>query len=379
VNSALYRFIEWNPTSWLEDLVNDYKIIANTAGDLVSLKYDQINSPMREPVVQECRGAVVRISTGEILALPYRKFWNLGEPLADRIDWSTARVQDKLDGSLMIMYFDEELGDWAVASSGHPIAGGGFGTNARTFADAFWSIFDCDDYGCMGKPEGTLREFCYMFELISPANRIVCKYDRPELILHGARCMVSGQEVDRGTLEKLAHRHGWEIVKEYPITNEAECIAAAAALDPTRHEGFIVVDARFNRVKVKSPRYVALHHLRGNGPATRRRAIELWQAGEVGELLTHFPEMSAEVQPVLNALDRIGLAALSDFTVNFAAPSRKDFALAVKDAPWAGVTFALYKNHLDNGGPLSAADVIRKMSITPVERMVGAVLGKEPA
>jgi hypothetical protein len=57
-------------------------------GDLVSLKYNQIESPMHEPIVQECRGMVVHVPTGTILAHPYNKFWNHGEALAAPIDWA---------------------------------------------------------------------------------------------------------------------------------------------------------------------------------------------------------------------------------------------------------------------------------------------------
>src|SRR6476659_8011413 len=123
----LKNFIAENPSDWLPKLVETYKIDAVTAGDLVSLKYDQINSPMADPIVQECRGVVVHVPTGTVLAHPYNKFWNHGEHLAATIDWSTARVQDKLDGSLMILYWHPANGAWQVASSGHPIAGGRLG------------------------------------------------------------------------------------------------------------------------------------------------------------------------------------------------------------------------------------------------------------
>src|SRR6185312_17211633 len=92
--------IATNP-NWLEHLETEFKIHIVRDGNLVSLKYNQIESPMHEPIVQECRGMVVNTTTGKVLAHPYNKFWNYGEHLADTIDWSTARVLEKLDGSLM--------------------------------------------------------------------------------------------------------------------------------------------------------------------------------------------------------------------------------------------------------------------------------------
>ena len=52
-----------------------------------------------------------------------------------------------------------------------------------------------------------------------------------------------------------------------------DCLAAAAALNPLRGEGFVVRDAQFHRVKIKCPQYVALTHLKTamNG----RRLLEI--------------------------------------------------------------------------------------------------------
>src|SRR5262245_66091344 len=111
-------------SDWLEHLAESYKIHVVRDGDLASLKYNQIESPMHEPIVQQCRGMVVDVAQRRVVAWPYNKFWNHGEHLADQIEWSTSRVQEKLDGSLMIMYWRDIVNGWCVASSGHPTAGG---------------------------------------------------------------------------------------------------------------------------------------------------------------------------------------------------------------------------------------------------------------
>jgi hypothetical protein len=132
------NLIASEPANWLTILTEQYAISAVRDGDLVSLKYNQIESPMHEPIVQECRGMVVDTARNTILAHPYNKFWNHGEALAAKIDWRTANVLDKLDGSLITLYWN---GGWQVASSGHPTAGGSYGEEARTFRDAFWETW----------------------------------------------------------------------------------------------------------------------------------------------------------------------------------------------------------------------------------------------
>ncbi|HEY6021479.1 MAG TPA: hypothetical protein VIY48_16725 [Candidatus Paceibacterota bacterium] len=127
--------------NWLATLEEQYKISVTRDGDLVSLKYNQIESPMHEPVVQECRGMVVHVPSGKILAHPYNKFWNHGDKLAAEIDWATARCLEKLDGSLMLLFWEPHVG-WTVASSGTPRGTGTFGSDSQTFGDAFWKTWE---------------------------------------------------------------------------------------------------------------------------------------------------------------------------------------------------------------------------------------------
>jgi hypothetical protein len=348
------------PGDWLTHLETEFKIDAVRDGDRVSLKYNMIESPMAEPIVQQCRGMVVDTARRAVLAWPYDKFWNHGEGSAARIDWSTARVQEKLDGSLMILYWD--AGAWWVASSGHPTAGGGF-AGARTFRDAFWQTARDLEVDLAFAEPGIV----YMLELCDAPNRVVVRHERPRLVLHGARAMASGVELARAQLEAEAARLRVELVREWPIRSIEECLTAADALNPLEQEGFVVVDAAFHRVKIKSPRYVILHHMKGD--ATPRRAIELWQTGETSELLAHFPELATTIEPVHADLDRLADQALADFHANRHQPSRKDFALAIKDRPYSAVLFKLLGHASPGLEDIKA--IMRKLSTSALERMLG--------
>lgn len=364
--TTLKDFITLHPSDWLEKLVETYKINVARDGDLVSLKYNQIESPMAEKVVQQCRGTVVHAPTGRILAHPYDKFWNHGETLAAPIDWATARVMDKLDGSLMILYWDPFVHHWRVASSGHPTAGGDFGSNGGTFHDAFWATFEATD---MRLPWS--KEACYMFELCSPANRIVVKYDSPRLILHGSRWVndVPAQESAISVLADIARQHNWPIVDTHEVTSLDEAIAKAAELDPLQSEGFVVVDAHFNRVKIKSPRYVRLHQLRDR--TTPRAIIEAWLSGEESEILTYFPEMGADFDRVLGPFGYVADRCVDCIKVWGDLPSRKDFALQVKDLPYSAVLFRMHSANMRTAE--EATRVIRDMSLAALERLSEAM------
>lgn len=349
---------------WLSHLETEHKIIVNRDGDLVSLKYNQIESPMHLPIVQECRGMVVDVANARVLAHPYNKFWNYSDVPAAVIDWETARVLEKLDGSLMILYWDPNIDEWAVASSGTPRGSGTFGSNeAETFGQAFWRTFEA-----LGMRRPTQDHVCYMFEFCDTPNRIVVKHEKPRIVLHGARNMATGEECNADDLTWFGEQHNWEVVKSFPISSIGECLAAADALDPIACEGFIVVDAQFNRVKIKSPRYVVLHHMKGE--ATLRRSIELWQSGESAELLSHFPEMAPQILPVHERLDTIAVRAAYGAQVAMATTtSRKEYALAVKDKPWSSVAFKLY------GKTASVNDahrIMREATLPALERMLEA-------
>lgn len=350
-----------NSTRWLDVLVEEYKILVNRDGDVASLKYDQIESPMAEPIVQQCRGMVVDVERRKVLAWPYNKFWNHGEHLADPIDWATARVQEKLDGSLMILHWRDE--QWAVASSGHPTAGGSFGADTRTFREAFWQLAQAEGID--------LNELdtrvTYMLELCDAPNRIVVRHERPRLVLHGGRWLESGVELSPSMLHEDAACSGLEVAREFSIASIDQCLAAADALDPIQQEGFVVVDASFGRVKIKSPRYVILHHMKGE--ATVRRAIELWQTGEAAELLAHFPEMAGVIQPVHDNLDSIAVQAVKDFEENMPRASRKEFAMAVRDRPWSSVLFRM----LTDGHTVEdAKTIMRRQTLASLERLVAS-------
>lgn len=369
MKNLVEELIRERPSDWLEYLQSTYAIKAVQDDGLVSLKYNQIESPMDVPIVQQCRGMVVDLDAREVVAWPYNKFWNLGEARADTIDWSTARVLDKLDGSLMILYWHPRTGGWRVASSGHPTAGGSFGTDrARTFADAFWAVWDSED---LTLPGSVWQDVTFMFELCASENRIVVKHDRPRLVLHGAR--ECGTEISHETLDTCSILIGCDLVESFPLTSAEDCATAAATLNPVAAEGFVVVDAAFHRVKIKSPRYVSLHHMKGE--FSRRRAIELWQAGETSELAVHFPELRAEIDAVSGTLNRAAQQAAVDALHASAAAGadRKEYATRVKDRPWASACFRLFGMRQNEITPAGAAAVLRAQSVASLERLVEAL------
>ena len=83
--------------------------------------------------------------------------------------------------------------------------------------------------------------------------------------------------------------------RSFPMKNIDECLAAAMELNKTPEaeltdEGFVVVDENHNRIKIKSPVYIAYHHAITNKVFTTKRMTELYLQGvDLTKLATDFP------------------------------------------------------------------------------------------
>ena len=313
-----------------------------TYPNLVLFKYSMIDSPLGDPLVQECRGIILdEANDWAVVSYPYNKFFNHGETLASEIDWDTARVYEKVDGSLMTLYFWD--GEWRVASSGSPDAGGEvYGTNLH-FKELFWKVWNDLGYEL---PSDNERGMCFMFELCSNFNKIVVQHPKPRIIFHGARKLDTFQEMKP---EGIANAHYWEIVKSFPLQTLDQILATCDEIKPHEGEGYVICDADFNRIKVKTPQYVAISHLRdGMGS---RRMLEIVRVGEGEEVLAYFPEFlpmhdeikeryDAYVQSIRDEWDKVKdmPRGLEEAEVR---AYQKDFAMAVKDIGCKGILFSL--------------------------------------
>lgn len=125
-------------------------------------------------VTRQCRGLIWNHETGEVLARPFRKFFNMGEgSYAPDPDWSNPfRIYDKADGSLGILY--------PLTGGGHAIATkGSFASEQAIHATKVWK----SRYEGKWAPRGSQTA---LFEIIYPENRIVVDYgEQDDLILLG--------------------------------------------------------------------------------------------------------------------------------------------------------------------------------------------------
>jgi hypothetical protein len=204
------------------------------------------------------------------------------------------------------------------------------------------------------------KNYTYMFELVSPYTKVVVPYEEIAIWHIGTR--------DNDTLEELDTDIGIQKPQRYSLTNLSECIAAAAAFERLQ-EGFVVVDKNYNRIKVKSPFYVELHHTANNGNLSKVDTLSLIFNREEEEYLTYFPEKKDIIENYKNKI----MYLVDTFTAEYqkykstlAQMSRKDAAIFIRDMVICPDYFftCLFKEEI------SAWDYLKKMPAkTLLERL----------
>jgi hypothetical protein len=100
---AIIRYIK---THGLAKAIETFKLKTRVYEKKILLKYDQIESNMSFEEVQDCRGLILERDTWKVMSMSFRKFFNHGEGNAATIDWNTARVLEKVDGTMIQLYWD---------------------------------------------------------------------------------------------------------------------------------------------------------------------------------------------------------------------------------------------------------------------------------
>ena len=112
----LLEFIKENE-NWKDILQEEpFNLRFDEVGDLTLIKYNQLCSNFGSKLVQESRGCIINNKNLEYVCRPFDRFFNIEEPNAVIIDWDSARVQEKLDGSIIkLFYYNEE---WIFSTNG---------------------------------------------------------------------------------------------------------------------------------------------------------------------------------------------------------------------------------------------------------------------
>lgn len=327
-----------------EDLYKEYGIVSKVYDDRVVLNYRITSDKKYDQITRECRGLILTLPNLEVCCRSFDRFFNYGEGEEwKEIDWENCIYFDKLDGSLINIYYHPNTG-WNVATRGTAFA------EATTPMGKSFSLLVSEAINHVDFQEfcSNLNKNCtFIFELTSPENRIVTRYNETKLTLLAIRNNISGKYVSYEIIKDVINEifpeeANVKLVESFDLKNAEDAlkfVESRGELD----EGLVCYDTTTQkRVKIKNSSYVAIHHLRGN-EVTLKSIVTLLLKGEESEYLSYFPEDKNMLQPYIDKYTNLKNDVLSTYETYKHIENQKEFALKVKDLPYASMLFSLRK------------------------------------
>ena len=326
--------VDWNV---LNNYIEENLIIANKHPefDIWILNYSPKAQSKRfwDIYTLSCRGMVID-SEGNILARPFQKFKNYEEHDPSEIDLTQDfDIFEKMDGSLIIIFYYEPRMTWIVATRGSFISEQSI--EARKMLDI--SIFDK-----LSKID------TYLFEILYPENRIVVDYGkRRELVLLGRIQTETGFELYHKDLVTW-YSKWFTVVKRYNIKN-IQNLNELKAIEEDNKEGFVIRFFNGFRVKVKFTEYIRLH-----GILTNVSNLTVWEHlrdnYEFDELLDRVPDefydwlkkTANKLQLEFNEIERQSLLEFMNIYHINKITERSVFADIAKKSNYRSILFKLY-------------------------------------
>jgi hypothetical protein len=151
------------------------------------------------------------------------------------------------------------------------------------------------------------KNYTYCFELTTPYNRIVVDYKNCGVTLLAVRGLVTLQEVSmtHPVVDQLPTC--LPIVQAYTYSSVDELVNWVSSLNPMEHEGVVVRDSNFNRIKVKNAAYVAYNKLNDRLGSSERNLMEFILLEKDDDVAAFIPEEIAKNMAKIKAGFQIAL------------------------------------------------------------------------
>lgn len=282
-SSLICRYIDTHRDTWETDFDKMSVRFKKDDSGLCIFKYN-INADFSNPLICEARGIIIDLNSLEVVCWPFNKFFNIHEQYAAKLNWSSISVQEKMDGSLIKLFYNPLTKAWQWATNGV--------INAN---DASYEAFSYSTYQDLINHADNIsdinfeilnKDLTYLFEIVDPFVHPV-KYPNVHLYHIGTKSNIDGIErnIDIGV----------EKPKVYLLNTLEEIILMVEKmnkdLDNIEHEGVVVVDNSFRRVKIKNTLYLEEHYL-SNGITTKTKVLEIMKSDDIdiNKLLQRHPQ-----------------------------------------------------------------------------------------
>lgn len=196
------------------------------------------------------RGHVFNRFTGECVARPFPKFFNMNERPETQeksLPWKSGyEIFEKLDGWLGTLYRHD--GKYSVATRG-----------SFRSEMAIWAT----KYLQEKFPSLALRDdITLVFEIIHPKTKIIVDYHGQETLkLLAGFNRHTGEEYSWHYIMRLAEEYGFEVARRFDCSID-RCLEEMNGLSGKEAEGFVVRFENGLRVKIKTDDYIRLAKIR---------------------------------------------------------------------------------------------------------------------
>lgn len=331
-NMTLDMFLNAFP-DWERRLKDEpFQISIRRDGDYVLFKYNQFSTDLSYKFTQQCRGSIYRQDfDGKMMCVcrPFDKFFNYGEGNCANIDWSTARVTEKVDGSLCKVWHDR--GVWRLSTNGTIDAfKAPAGESDISFGDVFVRALGNMPVQMLGNCLD--KDKTYMFELTSVETHVVVPYSDGVYYLT-SRNTETGEE--DFSVPDFDSWFDIKYPKVYDLKSLDDVLCFVGVMNKNE-EGVVVNDAQSHRVKFKSPEYLLAARLTMNGQVTNKRLYQYIRDEKIDDFLAYVSnqkdrvdDMKRRIRDFCNKLDdgwnKIDFSQFSD---------RKSFVASVINDPY---------------------------------------------
>lgn len=380
----ILRFINSNH-NWRAILsAPPYNLMFRDFDGYTLIKYNQLFSDFKEPMVREARGFIIKKEGHKykLVCMPFTKFFCVGDPnakndlrkLYHRKEWY---IEEKIDGSLIKLFYDN--GKWNVSTSGTINAKDAEVQFKMKDINNFKELFD---YASKDKInyDRLDKQYTYMFELVSLENKVIVPYEIEDVYYLGRRNNYTLRETpyfeDECIGVERCKRPKCRIVKvnknPKKVMKELQKEVNSFTKEHEHFEGYVISDRSLKtRVKMKSTQYMELFFQKGNGIFSPRKILLMILDQKDDDVLSSFPEYRPKFDMVRRALC-IWLENVKNdlkYMDTHTWEDKKSFAEWAKTTTNASIIFAAYGQDYWAEGWLE--DKVRKIRIENLTKYIG--------
>ena len=378
------RFINTHP-NWRAILsAPPYNLMFRDFDGYTLIKYNQLFSDFKEPMVREARGFIIKKEGYKYVpvCIPFTKFFCVGDPnaqdalykLAHRDEWY---IEEKIDGSLIKLWYDDDR--WHISTSG---------TIHAKNAPVQFEMKDITNYeelflyASKGKIDWDRldKHYTYLFELVGLENKVIVPYEIEDVYYLGRRNNYTLRETpyfeDECIGVERCKRPKCKIIKVNKNPKKAMKQLQDEVDNFTKeHEhfaGYVISDRCLKtRVKMKSTQYMELFFQKGNGIFSPRKILLMILDQKDDDVLSSFPEYRPKFDMVRRALC-IWLENVKNdlrYMDTHTWEDKKSFAEWAKTTTNASIIFAAYGQDYWAEGWLE--DKVRSIQIDNLVKHIG--------